>query len=279
MRNNELFYQASGKVNPVKMILSYAIIIGVTIFLAYAYSVLVTVIPIVYFNFILTIAFGMGLGLSCKTFARLMHNRCIKSQTLQAIVIGLLANYFQWTAYVIFVNSGTIPGIDSYLAGIIGSKNLFVTMAELYRIGNWSIFGFTLNGPVLGIIWIVEFALIIAGPVFIVVKSKIHPYSESLQKWYRKHTLLNDFESIAGAKRMTDALVADPINAIEELGKGSATMHTKIHVYFLKDEEVQYLNFERIFIEGHGKGKTNSTTVINNFKIDNEVAQYILDNY
>ncbi len=282
MNNQELFYQESGQINPIKQGLSYVICIGLALILGYIYSVAVIFIPIVYLNFLITVGFGLILGLICRVIVRFSHNRSKKSQIIQAIVIGFLANYFQWTVYILYAYSGEIPTVGLYFSSlhwIMIPENFFAAMAEINQFGTWSIFGITFNGFGLAAIWFAEFLIIIAGPIVAIVKTKIYPYSELLNKWYDKYTLLKDFESISAVNNLTSELVSDPLKSIESLRKGSGLRHTKIHLFYLKDEDKQYLTFEKIFIEGQGKGKKNSSIVINNLKINKTDAELILENY
>jgi len=282
MDNKELYYQESGQINPMKQNLSYAICIGLALLLGYLYSVLIIFIPFVYLNFLITVGYGLSLGLICKALVRFSHNRSKKNQIIQAVVIGLLTNYFQWTAYILYVYNGAIPNIELYFSNlnwIIIPKNFFIAIAEINRFGTWSIFGITLNGFGLTVIWIIEFLIIMAGPIVAIVQTKIYPYSELLEKWYHKYTLFNDFESISTVTQLIGELSSDPLKSIDSLGMGSGLRHTKVHLFYLKDEDKQYLTFEKIYIEGQGKGKKNSSIVINNFKINKSDAELILEKY
>lgn len=282
MEDQELFYTESGKINLIKQSLSYGFCIVVALLLGYVYSTIIVFIPIVYFNFLVTVGFGIGLGLICRVLVRFSHNRSKRSQLIQAIIIGLLANYFQWTAYILFAYNGTIPGIELYFSNlhwIVIPKNFFAALSEINRIGTWSIFGITFKGFALTFIWIVEFLLIMAGPIVAIVKTKIYPYSELHQQWYHKYTLFKDFESLSAANNFINELASEPVKTIENLRKGSGLRHTKIHVFYLKDVEKQYLTFEDIFIEDRGKGKKHSSIIINNIMINKSSAKNILDTF
>lgn len=118
-----------------------------------------------------------------------------------------------------------------------------------------------------------------AGPIVAIVKTKIYPYSEFLGKWYDKYTLFKDFESISTVTKLKGELSTDPLKSIDSLGKGTGLRHTKVHLFYLKHEDKQYLTFEKIFIEGQGKGKKNSSIAINNFQINKSDADLILEKY
>lgn len=112
-----------------------------------------------------------------------------------------------------------------------------------------------------------------------IYKTKAYPFSELLNKWYPKYTLLKDFESVSAIGNMTRNLETDPLKSIQELKYGSAYRHTKIHLFYLKDDPNQYLTFENVYVDNRGQGKKNRTIIINNFKIDKESAQKIFENF
>lgn len=282
MDNKELYYQESGQVSVSKQIMSYVISIGLVLLLGYLYSVIMIFIPIVYLNFLITVGYALLLGLICRVLVRVSHTRNKNYQIIQAVVIGLLANYFQWTSYILYAYNGAIPNIElyfSHLHWIILPKNFFTAIAEINKFGTWSIFGFTFNGIGLTAIWLIEFIIIMAGPIVAIVQTKVYPYSELLEKWYPKYTLFKDFESISAINKLIGELSSDPLKSIDSLGKGTGLRHSKIHIFYLDDEDKQYLTFENIFIEGQGKGKKDCSIVINNFKIKKSDAKLILEKY
>jgi hypothetical protein len=91
--------------------------------------------------------------------------------------------------------------------------------------------------------------------------------------------LLKDFESVSTSNKLLSSFETDVLKTIQELRQGNGLRHSKIHVYYLPDEEKQYLSIEKVFIEGQGKGKKNTVNVIDNYKIDKAVAKSILESY
>jgi len=64
---------------------------------------------------------------------------------------------------------------------------------------------------------------------------------------------------------------------LQELNYSSGLWYTKIYLFYLKDEENQYLTFEDFSNEA--EGKESSEIMINNFEIDKKAAEQILDNF
>ena len=282
-QNRQKFYEPSGKFDPIRHSLLYVICIGIALFLGYLYAVLISFIPILYFNVLITVGFGISLGLICRVLARFSHSRNRKSQLFQAVFFGILANYFQWTAYSLFILENSIPSFEFYFSNldwILTSGNFFNLLGVLNSVGAWGIFGAQINGTTLTVIWIVEFLLIALLPIIGVMQTKVYPYSELQRKWYKKYTLVKDFESISSNTRLISNLELNPLETIELLGKGIAFRHSKIHLFYLKGESNHYLTFENIYYEGRGEATSKQGEIIvNNFTISNDFAEQILERF
>jgi len=282
MENLEHYYQESGKNNPLSQLVAYISCVLLSLTLGYLYSVLIIFIPIVYLNFLITVGLGLTLGLILRFLVRITNYRNKKSKLILALVFGFLTNYFQWTVYILYAFNGEIPNFSYYLSNlqwIALPTNFLEAVVQINRTGLWSIFGIVFTGFGLTTIWIIESLIIMAGPLVAIYKTKAYPFSELLNKWYPKYTLLKDFESVSAIGNMTRNLETDPLKSIQELKYGSAYRHTKIHLFYLKDDPNQYLTFENVYVNNRGQGKKNSTIIINNFKIDKESAQKIFENF
>ena len=281
MNTQNLYYQESGNVHIVRLTMAYAIFIALAMVLGYIYTLLSIFIPFVYLNFFITTGFGVVLGMLCRVLIRVSHARNKQSRVMLAVIVGLLANYFQWTAYISYAYNGEIPSVTEYLSNlswIVMPKNFLAAIGEIYQYGTWSMFGATVKGLPLAIIWILEAVIIVGSPVLAILKTEVYPYSEVLLRWYPKYTLFNDFESIAAAGILTGQLREDPVKALEALGLGTGHRHAKVHLYYLKEEANQYLTFENVYIE-RGKDTKNREVVINNFAIDGATAERILETF
>ena len=282
MKNNDLYYQPSGKYNLPGLISSYFFIILLSLIMGFLYGIMVTIIPIVYLNFLITIGAGILLGMIMRLLIRFSHNRSKTSQYILALILGFFINYFQWTFYILFLVKGGIPQFSEYLSNlhwIVIPKNFFGAIAEINQIGAWSIFGITPTGFGLAIIWLIE-ALILTGiPVLAVYQAIVHPYSETIGKWYPKFTLYKDFESIYSEGKIQEALAENPVQALNDLGKGNGLRHSKVSIYYIKYEETQYMSVDRILIEKQGKGSKKVTPILANFAITPENAQTILETF
>lgn len=282
MEKEKLYYQESMKVNLLGLIFSYVLCLVAALFLGYAYSVITIFIPLIYINFLITIGFGLALALGVRIAVRTSHNRNKKSHYILAFIVVLMAVVFQWATYILYVVDGEVPSISVYLSNvywIVLPHVFFPVIAEINEVGMWSILGLTFNGVSLSFIWLLEAVVIMALPIIAVYKTKVYPYSELNGKWYPKYTLNQDFESVTGVTSFLNYLTVDPGSAIEDLGRGLGHRHSKVHVFYHKNENKQYLSLEKVLIEKQGTGKRNSEVVINNFEIDRNTAQEILEKF
>ncbi len=282
MNNASLFYQPSGKMSSNGTIFTILLNFLLAFFAGYLYSIIIYYNPVVYVNFLLTIGFGLTIGMLNRLMVRVGHNRNKKNQLIMAAVGGFMALYIHWAAYMLIVDQQSVPSLGNYLIGVwyfINPVNFFHAIGIMNKFGLWAIFGITFKGFILAIVWLFEAFIILFLSVSAVYKANILPYSEKFGIWYPKFTLFNDFQSISAAKAVTEELAKNPYEFIGNLAKGWGNRHSKIHIYYLKDELQHYLSIENVFLEGQGRGKTNKTIMISNFRIDNDTAKKILENY
>jgi len=276
------YYQESLKVNSVGILFHLLSSLFFTMLLGYVYTLITVFVPIIYFNFLVTFGVGLVLGVANRVLARLTNNRNKRSRIVLSLTSGLMVCYFQWTTYIVYLYQGQFPTPMEFFLGnvwIFNPSDFVNAILEINRVGAWSIFGIQFKGFVLTGIWIIEASILIILPITAIRKTEIYPYSEFLEKWYPKYTLSNDLESISTINKFTNDLSMDAVTAINSLKLGDAFRHTKIHLFYLKDEEHQYLTVEQIFIDGRGSGKKNRTIIINNLEVPNKIGEKILQTF
>ncbi len=282
MNNSALFYKPSGQMSSNGSIFTILLNLLFAFIAGYLYSIIIYYNPFVYVNFLLTIGFGLSAGLLNRLMIRVGHSRNKKNQLIFAGIGGFMAIYIHWAAYMLIIDSQGIPSLGNYFANVwyfLNPVNFFHAMGVINKFGLWSIFGITFNGFGLALVWLFEAFIILFLSVSAIYKANVLPYSEKLGMWYPKFTLFNDFQSISGVKSTTEQLVNDPFEFISNFDKGWGNRHSKTHIYYLKDEQEQYLSIENVFLEGQGRGKEHRTMMISNFRISNETAKKILKNY
>ena len=282
MDKDVLFYKESGRLNALRLLFAYAIGIATVFFISYGYSVLLIFIPLVYLNFIIVTVYAIVLGYFIKLLIRFAQIRNQRSRYVFAVIVGLAAYYFQWTSYILYALSGEVPSFTEYFENsswIISSTDFIYIIAEINKYGLWEVFGIPFRDYALTFVWIIEAFIILSGALLPVIKHHINPFSEEFNRWYPKYVLRTDFESIATVYKLKESLIEDPLYTLQNLKYGDGARYTKVYIFFLKNEEKQYISFERFFVENRGRGKTKSKLVINNFLINATTAKLILEQF
>lgn len=286
MINDSFYYKESGKIDFFWHSVSYSLLIFVIVILALVYNYCLVLFPLVYFNVIVCIGFSIAFSISLLITARFARNRNSRSLKTQAVVAVCIGFYCQWTAYLVYAKTGQLPSFSEYLSELSWvfspSTNLQV-LAYSYKngfeFGFGSIFGIEVKGLFALLLWLSEAAILMIAPLVVIAKRKIYPFSEATDKWYPKFTLSRDFETIVVDQQFIQSLLENPMETIGLLDKGDAIRHCKIHVFYTKEEEDQYLTFERVSIEGQGRGAKDKEILINNFKINRRAAEQILNKF
>ncbi len=282
MENKNLFYQESLNVNRLGLVLSFGICLIFGFLLGYVYSIVQFIMPFVYFNFIFTICMGLAINIINKLLNHFTNNRNKKSRIILVLFSAFIVYFFQWAVYIYMASTGEIPSISEFLSNlywIADPRNFFYAIVEINKVGMWGMFGGTFKGFALAIVWIFEASIIFSIPIMMIMKKKIYPFSELLGKWYPKYTFQKDFEYTSATQKLLENLEIDPIEALEKLGKGDGFRHIKIHIYYIPEEEMQYLTFEKVFIDARNRGQTKTEIIINNFAIDKKCADLILEKF
>jgi len=280
MNNKFIYYRESGKINYPAFALSTLLILGINSLLGYLYAFILFYMPIIYANFIIAIGFGLVLSIYTHFLFRISHNRSPRSKIILLITSGISANLFQWIAFIDFFIFGHMPNPGEYYQSldiIFEPSFFFGLIGEVNRIGLWALFGAPVRGFILALIWVAEFVIIAGVAIFHFYRSKPYPYSENLGHWYSKYTLARDFETLATynifLKKLNDQNLYDFINGLKA---GIALRHMKIHVYYEKDEDKQYISFEN---KQTLNGKADREMVVNCLQCNKEIAEKILADF
>lgn len=280
--NPDHYYKESDKINPVGLAVSLAIVVVSGVILGYIYEAAIRIMPAVYLNLVTLTGLGLALGYLIKIVSRLTSNRSKRSQIIMAVIAGLIANYAQWTAFVLFVVNGYFPSAGEFLNGlswILHPGGFLSAVSIINEYGVWAVFGIVFKDFALTAVWIIEAFIIFAIPFLMIFYRKVYPYSELYHKWYSKFVLSNDFEYLAGTNRFLIMLESNSFEAVWNLSKGDGLRHSKIFLYYLSEEESQYLTVENTYVENRGRGKIIKEIVISNFRIPKEEAELILKEY
>jgi hypothetical protein len=273
-------YKSIEKSNITNIALAIIICSIIAIFFGWLYS-LMGIIPIVYFNILITIGFGFGLAFTLQIVSKFLKVKDKKTRLIIIIIITIIGYYSHWISFIIQTYSEGFPSFTNYINYWLFPKDFFSVINEINKYGTWGIgfSGVLINGFYLTIIWIIE-ALVI---FFIAIRHTFsfpeNPFSEKLNKWYPKIVLKEEFESIYSSKKFMIDIKKEGINLILNLTTGNATKYTRIAVFYLDGEDIQYLSIENVYIEVRNNAKKNITQIIKPIEITTIEAKKILSKF
>lgn len=277
----EKLYKHSGQSPLLGLFIAIGTGAILAIFLGFIYNFLIVTIPIVYVNVIISAGFGMILGYGIKFISRFTRIRNDRQNIILAAVVGFIGFYFQWIAYFVFLNYGE-HSFQAYQENFDLFYNPAVFVEMLYglsKVGSWEMFGIPFRDFPLWVIWGLEALLIIGIPILIAYKHPIVPFSENLNRWYPKYVLKNQFESISSQNKFKERLLHNCAETITNLSHGEAFRFSEVSLYYLKDEQGQYISIDNVFIEDRGKGKSVRTPVVHLMRIDTNSADELMEKF
>lgn len=271
-------YQLSGRYSLIGLSLALGASSLFTLFVSYIYSLAVTFIPIIYLNVLITASLGIAIGFCVMLSSKIALIRNKNVRLLIAVIVSALAVITQWMVYLFFLTTGKAPiqgniAEGQFLLDITTLKNIFTT---LYTYGSWTVFGITVNGALLLSIWIVEALIIMAAPLLILTKHPIPPFSEKLNKWYKKRTLAQDFAYISGINSFINELRDSKAANLLNYPKGDGNRHARIIIYYIEQEDKAYLSADNIFITSGKESNKDIDPVVRFVAIPSHVASELI---
>ncbi len=269
----------------------FSIFFGVAIIgsaISIPYLFLIRVCPYIKLTIIVTILFGLALGwlagLLCKWFK--MRSVVV---ALLAVTLGyLFLTYFKWIFYVSFIASDIYDGAASYISyapSLITHPLDFIQMiGAINQEGTWSMSSShtssgsdssAVNGVLLGIVWIIEIALIYLCMLFPVISQTKKPFIESEGKWAVKYPKTFALPYFQTKTRVSD-LEKNPTEVIRslDLNTFSQRNYTEITLHHSGDYTENYIDINEIALDNRNR-KTSKTT-IKNLRVDYEFADALL---
>lgn len=268
------------KTSSVNIVLALTFCLIFCFGLSLVYGIIIAVSPLVYINFFITVAFGLGLGYAVKIFSKLFKIVSSSIRVKIAILVGVFGIYFSWVSYILYHIS-----LDPYSGTYFSNSYLFFNpvsvaqiMADIAQQGLWAFFGIVFTGFPLVLIWLIEAGIIFIIPFLMVKKHVISPFSSTHNKWYIKYVLSKDFESLFSESIIIENLSVGVISYIDSLKTGRATNYSRISIFFLEEEIKQYLWIENVRKVEQGK-KQEVTEIVTNYIINREEAKELIKKY
>jgi len=273
-------YQPASSSNPINIGLTFIICLILSVFYGWLYS-LTTLIPIIYFNWIITIGFGFVMAISLQIIAKLLKIRERKLRIYLIVFSLIIAYYSHWVTYILYLGLQKFPNFFEFFNYWIYPHYFFSNISELNNIGAWSIgvSGLFVKGYILTIIWILEALIIFFIGITYIKKFPENPFSEMLNKWYPKYPLDYSFAAIYSKNKIISDLEESGIDIIFNMDKGLANKYTSISIFYLKGENKQYLSIDTINIGTNNNSQKKSTVILEPFEIKTFEANSLISKF
>lgn len=274
-------YKATKNTNPLSISLAILICSIIGVFLGWIYSVTVY-IPIIYFNILITVGFGLGLVYSIQIVSKVFKIRDKKSRILIVVISVLIAYYSHWISFIVQVYTSEFPSFINYINYWIHPRGIFENISEINKLGTWG-FGFSntlfIRGIVLSIIWLVEAIIIFFIAIGRIFQFPENPFSEKLNKWYPKIALKKEFENIYSSKRFISQIEEKGIDHVLNLEDGLAFKYSKISIFYLEGEDKQYLSIDSVSIDTKNESKATINVMVKPFEVSTQNAKKLIKKF
>lgn len=270
-----LYYKNSGVVPPLAPILMLTVGAIGTWVLALIYAYATAYIPFIYISFLLTIFFGMGIGMLvnlCGSFGKARNTTFMIGS---GVVLALFGLYACWAIWFKANEAGT--------GFFISPKLMFGLMGLIAEEGAWSIFDYQPTGGALYAVWAIEALLILGGALFLVyANTNDTPFCEECNKWADEEKVIGPLAPIVDPTSFKAQIEQRNLQAILELPliEDRYIQYTNIKLLSCPDERsTLFLTVLGITIETDDEGKESEdeNEIIKNLIITREEYDQLLN--
>lgn len=292
----ESYYKPSGRFT-AKFFLYFLLFAVISIpILSAAYIYLIYYIPFVYLNAVITVVCGSVLGFIINQATRMGKARNPLLVLVCTVAAVIVMKYVQWCIYIplVFDDAYGLCGEGLSIGErFTASLDLFTAPSEVYtaasfinEVGVWGISRAgtngldTVNGIVLLVVWIVEFALMTCMAVTIARQQYALPFSEASDAWYTElngKVELNIPDNMDSFRyNMENGRFDELIRLVHE-GRTDATQFLSLTIYEPPKStayEPCFISVERTIVRKKDKKKTK--TLLKHLAIDTQSVGILL---
>jgi len=281
--DDNLYYKATGKASVVSILTCLIGGLICTGILASVYIALQWFIPIIYFNFLITLGLAIGLIIVVNFLHRngKVRNRLVAIVTM--FFIALFAFYFQWALFVSLMmgSEGTMGNgtwvkssfsYDYFLTYFLNPSLLWQDILLLNEYGTFSLKNSVVSGGFLWLVWAIEAIVIVGWPTFsMLAGDATKPFSETENSWMSKRILPDIFPYVEDKEKLADQLKKGDLSAIEQPIAEDETVDrfATAEVYELPGDPHQYLSIKNVTLKTNKKGEIErkEADVVEYFKL------------
>ncbi len=267
MDGNYPFYQYSQKYRLSSLVNCLLVSLMAAAILGTLYGLAIYFIPFVFFNFLLTLAFGLSLGGIIGGSARLCHIRKPRLVLTLGFVFGMLAYYISWVVWLHY--------FDQSLGWTMKPMGVWQLIKDVDKTGAWHIQNVTPTGALLFLFWLIESLTVIFLSALIAYGIiNFSPYCERCQRWIDGQMIFSPL-SLLNGEDLTNHLIAQDLSDLKKLKKANtdAKAFSEIEAAYCRScEKEYYLSFHDVVIarNKNDNEEKKESVLVENYIIDPE---------
>lgn len=287
------YYKESGNYSNLSFAYFFLTCIVFLPIFALIYTYLIWYIPFIYINFFITAGLGFVTGLSVSYLAvKLGKIRNPKTALLLGILGGVIALYFSWAVWIdLVINASDSYGnsrigitvsntkMDELLQLVIQPGLILELISEINNFGTWGLFGSTVSGVFLTIIWIIESLIVIVISGILPFSDSRKPFCELSNKWFNE-IKLPAFNYINNINELIADIEKSNKSCFDNLELISNTKNTSHSIFTLysSDKGESFLSIENNLAKTNDKGEIDfdSDAFLDYIRVDNELKNKLL---
>ncbi len=221
-----LYYRHSGKAPAVGVLGMFVAGIVTAVGGAFLYIHLIELIPLIYFNFLIMIAYGALIGGAVALACKMGKVRNGLVCTLTGLIVACLALYVEWSYFLAI----KLPEVQGESQGTMELFRHFLTnpgdswdmMNAFNAVGLWTIKTSVVKGVFLWVVWALEAVGIVVAAVAVSRLYADEPYSETDNRWMDEENFDAHLAAVAEPKSFSAALERGDYTPLFGLGVSSA---------------------------------------------------------
>ena len=255
--------------------------------LSLPYLILVRIIPVVQLSALMAVLLGIGSGLIAALLCKLLKLGNTPTVMIAGAVSALLFQYVKWAMFSSYVYTLWYIGEDqaSYLSMLPGfllnPVALVDAIVEINQYGTWSMSdsGATMNGIMLAMIWLAEFAIIFAIYLRMLSGQAAKPFIAGENQWaiqQKGNIYLRNFPEALTSQMISsnpEILLPNVVPA-SEIG---IEPHIEIELFHSQDYAENYINVSSIsYVRQNGQTKKQEKKIARNLTVNREFISALL---
>ena len=260
----DVFYEHSGKFNPMGLgaMLAAAAVIGPVLGLAYGFVVAFN--PFVYINFLATFFAAAWTGILVGKVAKPGHVRSLGVCAAMGLVAGLGFQVAQWWATLTYYGAELEP---------TAFGAMWTMMGELAELEPWTLMGIPLGATGFKILWAIEGLIVVVTPALLAMGEGSTPYCERCSTWAADAEPLGPFDFVSDVDTLKARVERRDLSDIEAFERvevttdrystitlSSCTGCGQMHLATVRNVEVE--------TDKEGDRKESETDVLANVMLD-----------